>query len=347
MLNLDSHKLHLHPHRLAAWLEGREVYPLTVELSPSRRCNQRCVFCAFDYRHSGELMPREVVEKLTDELTEGGIHPLRAVTWGGEGEPTLNPHLWPAARHMASEGVSQGLITNGMSPDLHRHLKAFTWVRFSLNALEPDTFAKVHGADPMQLTKILDHIEAAVKDKGETTLGLQMLLWEDTASEAKALATMARDIGLDYFAMKPYSRHPQSTHVQCFPLSQEQLAQVADECNRLATDTFQVAVRNRSFLGAGSPKRYRHCRAAPFFHVIAADGSVYPCAQYVGRSDMRLGDLSVQSWYEFLKSSRRRELLRHQTEELCVAKCRHPCRLDAANEYLERLANPEPHDGFI
>jgi DNA repair photolyase len=46
---IDGHKLSYHLPRVAAWLEGRPVFPIAMEASPSGACNHRCLFCAVDY----------------------------------------------------------------------------------------------------------------------------------------------------------------------------------------------------------------------------------------------------------------------------------------------------------
>lgn len=47
--DIDSHKLMYHPHTVSQWLDGVNVYPIYVEVSPSGACNHRCSFCALDF----------------------------------------------------------------------------------------------------------------------------------------------------------------------------------------------------------------------------------------------------------------------------------------------------------
>jgi len=57
----DSHKLMLHPGRVAAWLEGNRIAPIYIEISPSGACNQKCRFCALDFYHQRRFLETSLV----------------------------------------------------------------------------------------------------------------------------------------------------------------------------------------------------------------------------------------------------------------------------------------------
>ncbi|HAB51888.1 MAG TPA: radical SAM protein, partial [Ignavibacteriales bacterium] len=46
---IDSHKLMYHVSRINDWLEGKIIYPIYAEISPSGACNHRCTYCALDF----------------------------------------------------------------------------------------------------------------------------------------------------------------------------------------------------------------------------------------------------------------------------------------------------------
>jgi MoaA/NifB/PqqE/SkfB family radical SAM enzyme len=348
MYAFDNQKLDRHPDRVAAWLRGEPAGPITVEISPTQSCNQRCTFCAFDYRRASISMAPDEVVNMATEVVSRTDWPVQGVTWGGEGEPTLVVNLDRAMERTRNGGAENGLITNGTSkrtPDLAEHC---AWIRFSINSLDAGKYAKIHGADPRVLTKVLDNLAKTLEKRPPTTtVGVQMLVFEENLGELLEVGSRMKAFGVDYFVAKPYSKHPKSEHTQDFILPQAQLGALQRDLAQLSTEQYHAELRLKAIAARSCEKQYDHCLAAPFFHLITADQVVYPCAQFVGDRRMALGSIEFQRWAEFLVSSRRMGMLNYLGQIHETSGCRHPCRLDNHNRYLGSVTDHGRHDSFV
>ena len=74
---IDAHKLMYHPRRVAAWLEGRNIFPIYMEISPSGACNHRCIFCSLDYMgYQNRRLETARLLEIIRELAAGGLKSL-------------------------------------------------------------------------------------------------------------------------------------------------------------------------------------------------------------------------------------------------------------------------------
>ena len=350
MYSLDSHKLHLHPGRVAAWQNDQVIYPLTVEISSTNACNQNCIFCAFDYRRSCAYLNHQELHKLAIGIGMFMEYGTQSVHFGGEGEPLLNVYLKETIRHLHAERIHIGVTTNGTCKNTTDLLPYLSWLRFSVNASTPELYQKIHGVDGKHIEEIYTTIEACVKRKKEkslpTTIGVQCLWLQDNDHDIDVLARKVKDLGVDYFSLKPYSHHPQSK--RSLPITRMQSAErIGRLLGPLRTDTFEPSIRLNAVCDTREKKDYTHCPAASFFAFVAADGGVYPCAQYVGNHDFCFGNIRLQTWREVMFSTRRHTILGYLRYEHDTTTCRQPCRLNEANRYLHNLSNLRGEDFFL
>jgi cyclic pyranopterin phosphate synthase len=346
--DLDGQKLLYHPARVAAWAADHPVGPITVELSPTSACNQRCVFCGFDYRRSPHAMSGAQLEALGDELVKGiPLMRLHGVTIAGEGEPTL-VSLASLVERLSSASLRIGLMTNGMNDSFLAYLKHLTWIRFSINASRTGTYSYLHGVPGQRMLDVMALIkETASKKSRKCTLGVQSILLPENATEVMTLAHDFATMGVDYYVVKPYTKHPQSSG---HPTAQPEwfnasMVKIRDYFKTFRGHT-KVIFRSNAFRAAREGHSVRGCPAANFFHFIAANGGVYACNQDVGIDSCCIGNVFADPWERILKDERRRTILQAYGKRDC-SRCRHACRLYAANEYLDRVKRPSPHDAFI
>lgn len=353
-LRIDRHKLLFHVERVSDWLAGKTVYPIYMEISPAGSCNHRCVFCGLDFMG---YQPRFLdADLLMTRLTEMGALGLKSVMFAGEGEPFLHrrmPEIVLHARQRA--GIDVALTTNGvlLRPEVaERILGATAWIKVSLNAGTPETYAAIHGTRPADFEKVCANLSRAVvirrRQGVACTLGAQILLLPENRHEVAALAERCRDMGLDYLVVKPYSQHPQSLHHEYAGISYREHEELAEQLDQYACDDFQVIFRRHAMRKCDDGTRpYQRCLALPFWSYLDAGGNIWGCSIYLGDERFLYGNIRDNTFAEIWQGPKRRASLAWTDDQLDVRSCRVGCRMDEINRYLWELKHPRPHVNFI
>lgn len=348
---IDSHKLIYHPERVGQWLTEGDVCPITVEISPSGACNYRCVFCAFDYLdYQPELLERDLMFNTLQEMRDNGV---KSVVVCGEGEPLINKHTPDMINYARSLGLDVGMASNGVlfTPEIAEHcLRSLTWIRISLNAGSDDNHQRIHKSKPGDYEKILANLQNAVaikkREQLTTTIGVQLLLIPDNFHEVYSLALQLKDIGVDYFTVKPYSQHPLSGSRIEDGFDYNDFLDMEEKLGQLSSEDYSIIFRSASMKKLYSQRQYQHCWGLPFWAYIDAKANIYACIAYVGDDKFCYGNLKEHGFKELWQGEKRKKVIEH-VAGMDLEGCRELCRLDEINNYLEKLKNPIAHVNFI
>jgi len=118
---MGSHKLYWHLDRVNAWLDGKRITPIHIDVGLSKGCNIHCEYCygtlqGNKYNQGAEqYFPREALLNYMRSAGECGV---RSMGFIGEGEPLLNPHIYDAIEEGTKAGIDIALATNGVLFDL-------------------------------------------------------------------------------------------------------------------------------------------------------------------------------------------------------------------------------------
>lgn len=348
---IDSHKLIFHPKRVAQWLEGERIYPVCMEISPSGSCNHRCVFCGLDYLgyKPGFLDKKLILDNLSGMALKG----LKSIVVAGEGEPLLNKHTPEIINGAKKLGIDVAMSSNGvlLTKDVAGEcLGSLTWIRFSVNAGTSETHHFVHKGGAEDFDKTITNISEVVrikKDKGlKTTIGVQMLLIPDNTHEVVDFGRQLKGIGVDYFTVKPFSKHPKSLCEIDPNFDYKDYVEIEQELKELDTDKYKTIFRSSSMKKKEQAKCYNKCYGLPFWAYIDANAEVWACIAYIGDKKFSLGNLKEKSFVEIWESERQKEVVNHALN-MDISKCRELCRLDEINKYLHEFKNPGGHVNFI
>lgn len=350
---MDSHKLHLHPEHIGKWLNGENVAPLLLSVSPSSGCNHKCIFCCVRHlQHKKIFLPvSEFVKKLDQYADYGTL----AVNFGGEGEPFLNVNMPELVTETKKKGIDVSITTNGVlfSPEKANAILPLTsWIKFSCAAGSQETYTKIHKAASNDFKTLIKNLEELVNTKSKMgyscTLGVQFILLPENHHEVVNFAKILRDVGVDYFVIKPYMEQIMDENPLYRNLNYGDLTYLEEKLLSEKTDTFNVIFRKNTFLNQSDKvKPFQHCYATPFMWAIRPEGSIYTCCINNGDPSLYAGNFFENSLEEILNSRRYQDVVQFAANDMNIDKCYRMCRLHDGNIYLSRLRNPLAHDKFI
>jgi MoaA/NifB/PqqE/SkfB family radical SAM enzyme len=214
--------------------------------------------------------------------------------------------------HAHSVGIDTSITTNGVlfTDAFARRVflaERLRWIKVSINAGTPDTYAAIHRTRPQDFDRVLRNLEAAVKVRAEIgsrcTIGAQMIALPETSGASKLrplvretypsniptaepLARRLRDVGIDYLVIKPYSQHLKSERTRIYESTSYADADAwASGLEALSSPGFDVVVRYHTMATKDASDRgYDRCHATPYhWAYVEADGEVWGCSTYLGR----------------------------------------------------------------
>lgn len=350
---IDGHKLMFHVDRVNAWLQGDLVYPIYIEISPSGACNHRCTYCALDFM---EYQPRFLdTAILTSRIGEMGQKGVRSIMFAGEGEPFLHKDMATLISRTRQAGIDVAITTNGvlLVPDIAEDvLRASEWIKVSINAGTAQTYAKIHRTQERDFDRVIHNLAYAVEVKRSRNyscaLGMQLLLLPENHAEVVSLARQARDLGMDYLVVKPYSQHPQSKTTTYQQMRYNEFYPLAEELAELNDEHFSVIFRLDTMRKWDEKGRYyERCLGLPFWSYLDAGGNIWGCSMYMRDDRFWYGNIYENTFAEIWEGSRRNQSREWFEKEFCPQQCRVNCRMDQVNQYLWQLKHPPEHVNFI
>jgi len=345
----SADKILFHEQWLKQWKKNPfSAPPIYGEIGPASWCNHNCIFCAFDYlRKKKILLETKVLLRVIKEMGAMGV---KAIQYAGEGEPLLHPNLAEIIVATKSAGIESSMLTNGVflvKKFVDKALKGLKWFQLSIDAGRAETHAKIHQADMQDFAKLLSNLAYAItvrnSKKIPCEIGAQMLLLPQNYKEAPYLARLLKEIGADYFTLKPYSHHPLSVHskedVVKSGFRYSDILDIEKEVRAMASNNMEVDFRRTAINEIETERTYNRCWSVPttWFH-ITADGTVWACSAYLGE-DKRflLGNINEQNFTEIWYGEKRRKLLKMMQNYDVKKHCRRVCRMNRTNITLFAL----------
>ena len=345
---IDTHKLSLHPTRIALWETTGFCYPIHIEVGITNKCNHRCVQCTLDWiNHKNDSLDAEVFVKTLRVASEIGV---RSIYFAGEGEPALHEDLPLFVKTAHDLGIKVALSTNGSRLNtLKKTLPYLSWLRFSVDAGTPETFSSIHGVHRDEFDKVLSNIKFCtheVKLSGHNVqIGVQTLLMPENINEIEGLGEITKEIGVHNFQVKPAHCHPSSSYqITNYQYLRDNLQ---ERLEKLDDENFTTVVRVKSLERLDQARTYKECHAFHFYCLIDACGNVTPCNIFYGKPEYIFGNIYDNNLHTIWKSQQKKDVIEKiiaLEHSLCEE---YRCRQDVMNRYLERVKNPELNDEFI
>lgn len=359
----SSFKAAWHSDSIELLRKGEQPVPKQVHLILSDLCNQDCHFC--NYRMSAgftteqfgtvnedgsinhnpkRMIPHAKVEELLRDFKELGV---KAVQFTGGGEPTVHPQHMQIFAYAQRLGLETSLVTNGVLlrdgwEDIYPNMK---WIRVSVDAGSPSTYAKVRRTKPEQYETALAHISAIstmLKAKNsDCVLGAGYVVtpenWQELsqgvgflevagAHNVRVTAMFSKDFDAPYKGM---------TRAIASCIEEARLVhpgiQVIDMFSRRISDMRQHA------------PDYDLCGYQHFTTYIGADLKVYRCCTTAYTKHGEIGDLKAQSYKEWFASQQKQDSMKNFSARSCQI-----CQFNEQNRVIEYMTEAAPlHVNFV
>jgi MoaA/NifB/PqqE/SkfB family radical SAM enzyme len=312
-LILDAHKLSYHMDRVDAWEAGERIAPVSVDMSLTRSCSAMCSFCYAMMQESqtrSSIKPNKALE-LVDNFAKVGI---RSVSLVSDGESTLSPAYAPFIKHAHDAGIDVGNATNAWEwkPEkIEQVLPFLTWVRFTVAAGRPESYAKIMYKGPEHtevFDKAMSHIKYAVelkkKKKLKVTLGIQMVLMPSLKDEIIPFAQLGLDLGVDYAVIKHCSDDEQGT-LNIDYSQYDALFDLLKTAEGMSNEQTKIIVKWDKIKDGDKPP-YKRYYGPQFLLQISGSGLVAPAGMFFNArySKFHIGNYAEENFYDIWKSDR-------------------------------------------
>ncbi|HEX2971928.1 MAG TPA: radical SAM protein [Tepidisphaeraceae bacterium] len=344
----SQYKILNHFDRLQAVARGEQVFPITVEIDPTNRCNHRCQWCVSMESHTGEMLDLERFALLVGELRQTGV---RSVVLKGGGESSTHPHFNQMLEILRQAQMPAGLITNGSLPQAgtrDKVLECCQWVRVSLDAATAPTHRLIHGTTDFE--KITANVAYLTAHASRTMVGLNFVAEARNCREMAQFAHLGKSLGAAYVSIRcvfdPANPLPDAIR--------DVMRQQVAEAKQLDDGRFRVFLGNFTdrYLNADPQQAfpYRRCLGPNLIGIVGGDSHVYACCFLRGNRQFSFGNLEEQSFTEIWNGPRRQEVM----EAVYRGQCHRVCsggmtanRYNTYNEILNYLATEaKPHSAF-
>lgn len=326
---------------------GKMPPPIHTQLIPSNVCNARCNFCS--YRQHGyssaeqfddrsQLPPKLLQEIIRDCAALG----TKAIEITGGGEPMVHPQIADVFGSILDNGIELGLVTNGslLPSAAFERLARATWVRVSMDAGTPATYAAIRGVSEVTYHRTREHIRRLAK-RGPT-LGVGFVVTKDNWTEICTAASNARADGASNIRISAVFQNDEADYFA--DIANEVRAEIAT-AKTLQTPEFTVIDNfgaRLSDLTQGSPD-YQWCGQQFVGPYIGADGKVYRCCVLAYNQLGVIGDLHERRFAELWKDPETFRKMMEFDARGCPR-----CMFNAKNRTLAYAINTQPpHVNFV
>jgi len=312
-LILDSHKLAYHIERVSGWENGERIAPVSVDMSLTRACGAMCSFC---YAMMQESQVRNSIKvntalNLLDDFKEIGV---KSVSLVSDGESTLAKAYIPFIQHANSLGIDVGNATNAWEwePEkIEQVLPYLTWVRFTVAAGRPESYARIMYKGPEHTAvfeRAIKHIRYAVelkkRKKLSVTLGIQMVLMPDLKDEIIDFAKLGLDLGVDYAVIKHCSDDEQHTLGIDYSKYQDMYS-LLEKAEAMSNENTKIIVKWNKIKDGDKPS-YKRFYGPQFLLQISGSGLVAPSGMFFNAkySKLHIGNFTEERFKDIFKSER-------------------------------------------
>jgi len=353
-----SPRLYTHIDELHNWKHGYSFFPVMAEISPVSYCNQKCKYCYTVFVQKKDKLPDNSMHSIVDGLIAASVKGLRIQ---GIGEPTLHPDLASAITRGGSRGLYIALITNGvlLTPEfLEGCLSELFSLKVSVIDSDQKRYALFHGTNEGQWKSVVDNISYAADLKAKCGLNVSLhatvYVEDSNCDDVLGIVEFCKNIGFDFVTINRafYSGRTANPDSEVFTSFNDKafFEDFLGGISILEDDSFVVnvsALRRELYELPVDESKHINCPGIHFSTIIDANGFVFPCWRYWGRTDYSYGNILEESFIDIWRSQQRKEINDRIETEFYSSQTCSPCGHRRINEQLLQLVSDNPWVNFL
>lgn len=352
IIHLDTTKLALHPERVDAFLNGERVAPITIDMALTQKCSYACTFCYAGLQQNPSA-PADwpVYKSFLDDCTRIGHkqgESVKAISLVSDGESTESPYFQEFVSYSKQLGIDIAVGTNARKLSnfhLPTLVESLTYLRINFNAAHPVAYQQVMGCSENSFREVLQTTRDILQLKkslgSDITIGYQMVLMPEYADQVLPLASMCRDIGIDYLVIKHCSDDEMGRLGVDYSWYVSDIAeQLLRAAERFSTKDYSSQAK-WSKIKTGRDRKYSRCYGTPLLLQMSGTGIVAPCGSFFhdDYNKYHIGDIKDESFYDIWSSDKYLEVINFLRSSKFDAKsmCATLCLQDKVNEQLYEI----------
>jgi len=315
-----------------AVVRGEFLPPVEASLDPIHQCNLLCEHCnAHRYLVDEQLKKRRMADDhLLNLVAFLGAWGVKAICFGGGGEPTLHTKLAEAIDRTTAAGMEASVATNGtlFNDRLIDALLSCRWVGISIDAATAATYKIGRSKDLFStaISNMAALVKKIEKAAARCDVAYKFLIFDYNEHEIYDACRLAKEIGVRDFHARPADfshqgmgnkKKPTNYHIN---LVSEQF----EKCHELEDEDFRVFTVMHKFDDQLQPRKdFSKCYAAPLCIQLCADGNVYFCPDTRHNDKFLLGrhDPDPEKILEIWGKDHHRKLVFGDTPDICRTRC--------------------------
>ena len=315
-----------------AVIRGEFLPPVEASLDPIHQCNLLCEHCnahryLVDHTLKERRMPDDHLINLVQFLGRWGV---KAICFGGGGEPTMHTKLAEAIKLTTSLGMEASVATNGtlFNDNLVNSLKLCRWVGISLDAATPETYMIGRNKDLFataikNMTLLVNEIKKAASI---CDVAYKFLIFDYNQHEIYDACQLAKNIGVKDFHARPADFSHQGMGAKRKPTHYniDLILEQFEQCHLLEDDDFRVFTVMHKFDDQMKPRKdFSQCYAAPLCIQLCADGKVYFCPDTRHKEEFLLGSHypDPEKILEIWGHDRHKKMVFGNSPGICQTRC--------------------------
>jgi Fe-coproporphyrin III synthase len=359
----SSQKIWWHLDKISAVRRGQQIIPAQVQLILSDLCQQGCHFCGYRrpdgfsseqfgvyidghlHMNPNRMIPTAKVREILEDCSALGV---RAVQLTGGGEPTLHPQFIELVGLAQQLGIETALVSNGalLRPGWEQVYPQMAWIRISVDAGTPETYAQVRAVHPTFFHKVLQHIteiRTAIDRVGSPCLlGGGYVITPENWSELYEGVGLMKQAGVHNVRLSAmFSKEFDRPYGILIPQIEEQIAktQALTDTHFHVVDMFGDRLQD---LSNGRPT-YEFCGMQQFVLYIGGNQRLYRCCTTAYTHHGEVGDLTHQRLIDWFHSEQKSRAYADFKASSC-----HVCQFNQKNRAIVYAIDPAPvHVNFV